>query len=280
MLFARVFPEQGKRRTEGEKQIRESSERVVENSTAWFVFLGRCKTGPGAARRPTRVSVRRNPTRVHACECVCAHGGHCLPLLAGSEKKCRNLRHHAAPKQSAPQMARGAKGAPFKRRRRIGAASHLAVAPSWLSSAGTRHPQQGLVPLCWSPTAARAGPSTFPGPSSFLELCNLRDSALALGLRVFSSELVSVDAGQAVNPPLVVFADPLHPSRQPLVPIPAPPLGAAAPAEPRGLCAGGRAAGWRGPTSTCRHTRMGRAPREPGRGAELPGTSSRKPWGC
>lgn len=119
-----------------------------------------------------RGSVSAETPRVCTCVrvCVCAHGGHCLPLLAGSEKRCRSLHHHQAsvelvpadPKQSAPQTAQGAKGAPFKCIRRILAASALAVAPSWLSSAGTRHPQQGLVPLCWLPAAPRAGPSTFP----------------------------------------------------------------------------------------------------------------------
>lgn len=122
-----------------------------------------------------------------------------------------------------------------------------------LLPAGSAQLAPGIHSRDWSrcagcPQHPGQGPAPFPVPSSFLELCNLRDSALALGLRVFSSELVSVDAGQAENPPPVVFADPLHPSRQPLFPIPAPPPAAAAPAKPRGLCAGGRAAGCRGPT--------------------------------
>lgn len=182
MLLACTFSEQRKRRTEREKQMTGSSEIAARGKTpplGRFVFLGQCKTGPGAARRPTRVSARRNPTRVRVrarvCVCVCTHGGHCLPLLAGSEKRCWSLPHHQAlaelvpadPEQSAPLMARGAKGAAFKYTRQILAASDLAVAPSWLGSAGTQHPQQGRVPPCWLPAAARAGPSTFPGPAAF-----------------------------------------------------------------------------------------------------------------
>lgn len=225
------------------------------------------------------------------CACVCVHTAVIVSLSwlvprRGAEVSTTTKLQWSWCPQTPSRAPRRRHG------ERRGLPSH-AYAKFWqpqlllLLPAGSAQLAPGIHSRDWSrcagcPQHPGQGPAPFPVPSSFLELCNLRDSALALGLRVFSSELVSVDAGQAVNPPLVVFADPLHPSRQPLVPIPAPPPGAAAPAKPRGLCAGGRAAGGgtHPPPSTCHHTRMGRAPCEPGRGAELPGTCSRKPWGC
>lgn len=51
-----------------------------------------------------RGSVSAETPRVCTCVrvCVCAHGGHCLPLLAGSEKRCRSLHHHQASVELVP----------------------------------------------------------------------------------------------------------------------------------------------------------------------------------
>lgn len=229
----------------------------MENSTTWFVFLGQRKTGVGAARRPTRVSVRRNPTRVHVCACVCVHTAvivslsWLVPRRGAEVSTTTKLQWSWCPQtpSRAPRRWHGERrGLPPNAYAEFWQPQLLLLLP-----AGSAQLAPGIHSRDWSrcagcPQHPGQGPAPFPVPSSFLELCNLRDSALALGLRVFSSELVSVDAGQAENPPPVVFADPLHPSRQPLFPIPAPPPAAAAPAKPRGLCAGGRAAGCRGPT--------------------------------
>lgn len=168
MLFARVFPEQGKRRTEGEKQIRESSERVVENSTAWFVFLGRCKTGPGAARRPTRVSARRNPTRVHACECVCVHTAVIVSLSWLVQRRSAEISATTQPPSRALRRWHGERrGLPSNADAEL-EQPHILL----LLQAGSAQLAPGIHSRDWSRCAGRPqqpgqGPAPSQGPAAF-----------------------------------------------------------------------------------------------------------------